>query len=173
MGMLLWQRLQTSFFPPGPLLLPYLHSDPVLRISVTMKNTKSAWAWSLKLFFLCMCSDRGARVLFPTRGALRETVAGMPNWKLRSWPFVPFLVVRGYSGKQKSKRKYSLRWAEIGQNMMRHKWKKKKRKKEKEKKKREKGVFLYQKRFFSENCLKLATLSTFGSLQEAMHCYLN
>ena len=23
------------------------------------------------MFFLCMCSDRGARVLFPTRGALR------------------------------------------------------------------------------------------------------
>lgn len=47
----------------------------------------------------------------------------------------------------------------------------KKKKEEERKEKKRKRVFLYQKRFFSENCLKLQHFPHWFP-QEAMHCYL-
>lgn len=159
MGMSALAKVANLFLSSRSPLASLPAPDPVLRISMTMKtrNPHGLGVWKKKrsssvcalTVELGFCSQLGEHWD-------RWKGWGCCKLKAKELAFCSLFAVRGYSGKQKSKRKYSLRWAEIGQNVMRHKWNKKKKEEERKgKKKREKGVFLYQKRFFSENCLKL------------------
>lgn len=80
------------------------------------------------------------------------------SWGNGLFFFFPFFLLSpppgsDYSRKQTSNRKYQQRGAEIGQNVMRHKWK---RKKEAEKKRGKKSLFL------SKGAL-LKTTSNYGT----------
>lgn len=136
-------------------------------------NMKSAWAWSLKKHSSSVCALTLELRFCSQLGKHWDGWKGWGRCKLKATELAlcSLFAVRGYSGKQTSKGKFSLQWAEIGQNVMRHKWKKKKE--ERKGRKKGKGVFLYS----TEGALfwklpQITTLSTFGSLQEALHCYL-
>lgn len=76
---------------------------------------------------------------------------GCCKLKAMELAFCPLFSGRGYSGRQTSKEKFSLWWAEIGQNVMRHKWGKKENK-------RGKWAFHYQRGSFLKTASNYSTL---------------
>lgn len=153
MGMSALAKVANLFLSSRSPLASLPAPDPVLRISMTMKtrNPHGLGVWKKKrsssvcalTVELGFCSQLGEHWD-------RWKGWGCCKLKAKELAFCSLFAVRGYSGKQKSKRKYSLRWAEIGQNVMRHKWnkKKKKRKKEKEKKKGKRESFFTRRGSF-------------------------
>lgn len=133
--------LANQFFSSKSSLPSLPAADPVSQSSMTMKHEIRVGLEFEKALFLHMCSDPGAWVLFPTRGD-RWKGWGCCKLKAKELAFCSLFTVEDYSGKQTSKGKFSLRWAEIGQNVIRHKWKKIRKNKEKEPLFTRRGSFL-------------------------------
>lgn len=99
-------------------------------------------------------------VLFPNREA-RRWIKGLQRLEIerRRVGLLFSFSGRGYSGKQTSKGKFSLRWAEIGQNVMRPKWGGKKQRKER-KEKEEKGLFITRRGSFLKTASNYSAFHT-------------
>lgn len=121
---------------------------------------------TLPLLFLRLCSDPRAWVLFPAREALRWMKGLGTHGELA---FCSLSTVRGYSGKQHQKKTSA--WDELKLDKMWWGINVKKKEKKKKRKKGKRSLSLPEGALFWK-LPQIITLSTFGSLQEALHCYL-